>query len=69
MDIHIIYIFFFYIFENSQSPWYLVSEKPPGFEFSSNFTWANLISVKIISDFLQNGQVEIIFLRKSKYPR
>jgi len=44
MDIHI--IIFQNIFEYSQSPWYRVSETPPDFEFRSNFTWENLISVK-----------------------
>ena len=44
MDIHI--IIFQNIFEYSQSPWYRVSETPPDFEFSSNFTLENLIDVK-----------------------
>ena len=44
MDINI--IIFQNIFEYSQSPWYRVSETPPDFEFRSNFTWENLISVK-----------------------
>ena len=40
------YIQFNNIFEYSQSPWYRVSETTPDFEFSTNFTWENLISKK-----------------------
>ena len=44
MDIQI--IIFQNIFEYSQSPWYRDSETPPDFEFRSNLTWENFISVK-----------------------